>query len=686
MRLAHWTPRGIAAGIFLLALALRLVLLAEAAASPYADTLVLDAEEYQHLARGLLDGTWSEATAETYVHGILYPILWAGVEWCGLGVTALLLLQALLGSLTCVLLYRGARHLLAPPAAIVCGVLASLYEPFLVFGAQPLATTLVIFLVAALFAWLSRPSAMSDRCLAGAGLLLALLGATRANALLLLPVVAWVSVTRSQAEGRSPRRALLLLCTGLGIGMAPFVMHNIATQGTPLPFEGAWSLHMGNNPAADGTPYARQGIDWQRLESVGFRDGWQATPAQRGRIYLTEVVGFWTGQPLRAALLTYQKVRLFWNAFEVPVSVDLAWFDQHSLLGRILPATFGLLAPLALLGMIVNRHRWRTWSLAYGGVLAFLVSGMLFTVCARYRLPAVPFLLLFAADALYRLATLLRAGDRRGLLHHGAWLVAATVIVHTGVNPAHADHLRPAWLQGEILLQTNRLREAERAFLLALEAHPGDADIHNSLGATHERQGRLEEAEGNYRESLRLAPDHSRAGVNLARLLGRSGRYTEASAVVAAVLAVDPRPRMQHEARLCQGILQLQAGDPQAAYQNMHSALQIRDLAQARYNLANVCHQLGRVDEELEHLQRAVHLQPTFAAAHLNLGTLRMMRGEWAAAEGSLKQAVDLEPTLATAHAHLGILYQRTGRPELSRAALNLARRLRVDAGQTPPQ
>jgi Flp pilus assembly protein TadD len=686
MRLAHLTPRGIAAGIFLLSLALRLMLLAEAADSPYAGTLVLDAEEYEHLAQGLLDGAWSEATAETYVHGILYPILWAGVEWCGLGVPALLLLQAVLGSLTCVFLYRGARHLLAPPAAIVCGVLASLYGPFLVFGTQPLATTLVIFLVAALFAWLSQPSAMSDRCLAGTGLLLALLGATRANTLLLVPVVAWVLVTRSQADRQSPRRALLLLCTGLGIGLAPLVTHNIATQGTPLPFEGAWSLHMGNNPAADGTPYARQGIDWQRLESIGFRDGWQATPAQRGRVYLTEVVGFWTGQPLQAALLTYQKVRLFWNAFEVPVSVDLAWFDQHTLLGWILPATFGLLAPLALLGMIVNRHRWRTWSLAYGGVFAFLVSGMLFTVCARYRLPAVPFLLLFAADAIYRLANLLRAGDRRGLLHHGAWLVTATVIVHTGVNPAHADHLRPDWLQGEILLQANRLQEAERAFLLRLEAHPGDTDVHNSLGATRERQGRLAEAEGSYRESLRLAPDHSRAGVNLARLLGRSGRHTEASAVIAAVLAVDPRPRMQHEARLFQGILQLQAGDLQAAYQNMHSALLIRDLAQARYNLANVCHQLDRVDEELEHLERAVHLQPTFAAAHLNLGTLRMMRGELAAAERSLKEAVALEPTLATAHAHLGILYQRTGRPDLSRAALTSAHRLHPDRGQTPPR
>ncbi len=91
-------------------------------------------------------------------------------------------------------------------------------------------------------------------------------------------------------------------------------------------------------------------------------------------------------------------------------------------------------------------------------------------------------------------------------------------------------------------------------------------------------------------------------------------------------------------------------------------------------------------DEELEHLERAVHLQPTFAAAHLNLGTLRMMRGELAAAERSLKEAVALEPTLATAHAHLGILYQRTGRPDLSRAALTSAHRLHPDRGQPPPR
>jgi len=685
MRLAYWTPRGIAAAIFLLALLLRLLLLAEAADSPYANDLVLDAEEYQHLARGLLAGTWSAAAAQTYVHGILYPAVWATVELCGGDVPALLILQAVLGALTCVLLYDGARHMLAPPAAILCGVLASVYWPFLLFGAQPLATALVVFLVAALIAWLSRPTAMSDWFLAGAGVLLALLGAARANALLLVPVVAWVAATRNRSDGRSPRRALLVLCVGLGIGLTPFVAHNIATQGTPLPFEGAWSLHMGSNPAADGTPYARQGIDWQRLESIGFRDGWEATPAQRGSVYLAEAVSFWTSEPLQALLLTYRKVRLFWHAFEVPVSVDLAWFDHHTVLGQVLPSTFGLLAPLALLGMIVNRHRWRSWALVYGGVFAFLVSGMLFTVCARYRLPAVPFLLLFAADSIYRIANLWHAGDRRRLLHYGAWLVVAAVIVHTGVDPARADHLRSTWLQGEILSKQHRFQEAESAFLRSLDAHPGDADVRNSLGAMQERQGRLAEAENRYREALQLAPDHSRAGVNLARLLGRTGHNTEALSVIAVVLTGDPRPRMQQEARLCQGILRLQAGDLQSAYQDMHSALQIQDQAQARYNLANVCHRLDRLDEELDHLEQAVLLQPTFAAAYLNLGTLRLMRGEMAAAEQALKQAVALEPQLPTAHAHLGILYQRTGRPDLSRAALGLARRLRADQQQTPP-
>ncbi len=679
------TPRSIAFFIFGLALVLRLLLLLEAADSPYATTLMLDAEEYQHLAHAVLDGSWRAAAAQTYVHGILFPLLWALViwvaGWVGAGATgalwSLLVLQAGLGALTCVLLYEAARHLLGPTPAVICGVLSALYWPFLVFGTQPLATTLVVFLVAALLAWQSRPAAGSRSSLIVTGLLLALLGATRANALLLFPVIAGLLVQRCHLEGKPWRRPLLHLCLAVAVGLTPFFLHNLSTQGTLLPFEGAWSMYMGNNPAADGTPYARQGLDWQRLESIGYRDGLAATPAQRGRVYLTESIAFWTEQPQQALQLTYRKFRLFWHAYEVPVSIDLDWYGNHTLLGRALPVTFGLLAPLALLGMGLNLRRGRQLLLPYGGVAAFLLSGMLFTVCARYRLPALPFLLLFAADGGHRLALLVRDRRPRPLLLPLVGLLLAGLLVHTGVDASQVNHLRSSWLQGEILLRENRLAEARASFEQARTDHPQDADVHNSLAAAHEREGRLTEAEAGYRKALQLAPDHSRAAVNLARLLGRRGRLQEAGKIVTGALAADPRPRMQHEGLLCRGTVHMQAGNMPAAYDDMHAALRIMDGAQGRYSLANVCHQLGRIDEEIDHLEQAVRLQPDFAPAHLNLGTLRLMQGDAEAAEQSLKRAIALEPNMATAHANLGMLYQRTGRPDLARAALNLARRLR---------
>lgn len=681
MQVLRRTPRNIAIGIFVLALFLRIMLLADAADSPYAGSLLLDAEEYQHLAQSLLDGNWQAAAAQTYVHGILFPVLWAAILWlCGGIVDALsvlLLVQAVLGAATCVLLYAAARHLLGPTPAIICGLLASTYWPFLVFGIQPLATTLVVFLVAALLAWMSRPGALTTGALMGAGLLLALLGATRANALLLLPVVAWLAVLRSAEGGHSLRRTLLPLAAGLGVGLAPFLVHNLITQGTPLPFEGAWSLHMGNNPAADGTPYARQGLDWQRLESIGFRDGWNTPPARRGSIYLQESIHFWTTRPTEALQLTWTKLRLFWHAYEVPVSIDLDWYARNTVLGRMLPITFGLLAPLALLGMVFNRQHWRRLLLVYGGVVAFLLSGLLFTVCARYRLPAVPFLLLFAADALHRLVGMVQSREPRSLIAPAAILLVAAVIVHTGVDPARVNHLRPDWLQGDILLRNGQLEQARAAFARALERDPLDADVLNSVAATDERLGRTAAAEAGYRKALKVAPDHSRAAVNLARLLGRTGRGAEAMAVVDGALATDPRPRMQHEALLCRGTLRLRAGDMSLAYDDMHAALAIMDGAQARYNLANVCHQLDRIEEELEHLERAVTLQPSFGLAHQNLGSLQLMRGDLEAAEQSLKRAIALEPEQPTAHAHLSFVYERSGRPEMARAAMARARRLR---------
>ena len=196
---------------------------------------------------------------------------------------------------------------------------------------------------------------------------------------------------------------------------------------------------MGNNPAADGTPYARQGIDWQRLEILPYQTDMAASSADRGRFYLSEGLNFIVDQPLAYLHLLYRKFRLFWHAFEIPVSVDLHFYEAHSRLSYLNLFGFGIVAPLALVGLVWNWNRWCQYGLLYGFGLSYLVSGLLFTVCARYRLPAVPFLMLFAAEALRQGALSLKGHQWRRSAALALILGAALALGHTGIDPAQVE-------------------------------------------------------------------------------------------------------------------------------------------------------------------------------------------------------------------------------------------------------
>ena len=183
------------------------------------------------------------------------------------------------------------------------------------------------------------------------------------------------------AQSRS-LKSLAAFCLGLGLVLLPFLGHNYLAQGTPLPFQGAWSFYMGTNPAADGTPYARQGLDWQHLETLPYQADMAASPAAKGQFYLKAGLRFIADQPLAYLGLLYSKFRLFWHTTEIPVSADIRLYETHSILGRLLVLGFGVVAPLALVGMAANWHRRKQLALLYGFALSFLASGLLFTVCA----------------------------------------------------------------------------------------------------------------------------------------------------------------------------------------------------------------------------------------------------------------------------------------------------------------
>jgi len=66
--------------------------------------------------------------------------------------------------------------------------------------------------------------------------------------------------------------------------------------------------------------------------------------------------------------------------------------------------------------------------------------------------------------------------------------------------------------------------------------------------------------------------------------------------------------------------------------------------------------------ESIEAYKKAIELDPTHAAAHINLGTLYYNRRDYVSAEKHYRQAIEVDPRYALAYFDLGNVLDETGR------------------------
>jgi tetratricopeptide (TPR) repeat protein len=111
-----------------------------------------------------------------------------------------------------------------------------------------------------------------------------------------------------------------------------------------------------------------------------------------------------------------------------------------------------------------------------------------------------------------------RAADFRS----GASLFSSSLANRPGSTRLH-DNLGVA-LQAE-----GRLADAEREFRRALTIDPDNADAHNNLATVHQARGELRAAAAEYTEALRLRPGMLHAEANLCTLLVRAGDFESAA-------------------------------------------------------------------------------------------------------------------------------------------------------------
>ncbi|MDY6850561.1 MAG: glycosyltransferase family 39 protein, partial [Thermodesulfobacteriota bacterium] len=241
-------------GLFLLALTLRLVFLAQITGLPYFETLFLDAQSYDAKARAILGGDW--LGTKIFYQDPFYPYFLALVyKVFGPAPAAVRMVQLILGAFGPVLAYLVGRLLADRRTGILAGLFFIAYGLFYfydgIIGKDGPGLILVMLALAALLGaafkqrvWFWLP----------AGACFGLAALTRGNLLLLAPLFALWIIFAFKDSLKSRLIRVVLLALGIILVISPVTIRNwvVGRDLVLLTSQAGQNFYIGNNPRAGG--------------------------------------------------------------------------------------------------------------------------------------------------------------------------------------------------------------------------------------------------------------------------------------------------------------------------------------------------------------------------------------------------------------------------------------------------
>ncbi|HBA60644.1 MAG TPA: hypothetical protein DCZ92_07460 [Elusimicrobia bacterium] len=561
---AAWSARPWAGAVvvFLLALAVRLVFLAQWAHLPYIDAFSADAWVHEKWALEILNNGLLRHTA--FYQSPFYPYFLAGFyKVFGHHPHWVFGLQAVVDAAGCVLIMQLARRCFGARAGLLAGFAAAFYRPFIFSTGLLTKETFVVF-GTALFTWLALRADERGRradfffC----GLAAGWTALSRSNILLLAPAALfWFWLRRGRADGPGVflKNAALPLLLGVLLPLAPAAVHNYAASRdfVLVNYTGGFTFFIGNNPESDGTANFPLGINSDPLleesQSAGMAEklaGKKLKPSEVSAFWLRRGLGFIAEHPAKWAGLTALKFWFFWNWYEIPDNYDLQFVAEHFKSVLSLPlVSFALAGCLGAAGLFLCRAR-EISGLPLLLFWTYLASVLPFAVSDRYRYPALVFLLPAAAAAADRLIT--AAGSRQWRPLWKPFLAAAPLMLLCLARPPFNFRFGEAagWTQlTAVYGARGEHGKALEAFDRALGTAPESVDEAAVINAAAslEALGRPGDALAFYGRWLEVYPGSSMLYNNSGVLLYRQGRIKEGVKMFEKSLALDPAPKNQYK-------------------------------------------------------------------------------------------------------------------------------------------
>lgn len=352
-----------------------------------------DAADYDNIAHNINSGQGFVSTRMNLYsyRPPLYPVFLALLySLSSPDYLTVILVQSILSSLTCWLVYLIAKSIFKRTAALSAAAITALYPGLIYYSTQLLSESLFIVLLYSAVALFYRSRNRMGKWIL-IGTLLGLASLCRPIALpltlLLLPFFAI-----NLAHG--VRRWLVVFLFTILI-ILPWTWRNYRIHHQPVLITtyGGANLWLGNYPGSNGYIGTPEGI-----QSLLRRKG--IPEPEKDSLCYRKALSYISSHPGDFMKLSIKRFLLFWNP------IPEKQFGPNRIRGRdtfyriVIAASFTLLLLLAGTGIAGTLRIWKkTWLLLYL-ILYFPAILMFYYISFRYRLPIIPALAIFGGEGI----------------------------------------------------------------------------------------------------------------------------------------------------------------------------------------------------------------------------------------------------------------------------------------------
>jgi len=678
---------GIYAGIFLLAVAVRVFYLVDASDFPTFRSPIIDSDTYLTMAQDF--AKTKVLTHEFFWQPFFYPLFLSLLSLKNPApLMTVRVCQILISGLTCVLTYLLGKSLFNKKVGIIAGLIVSLYGTLIFYDCEILSVSWDVFWAVALLNLFIKAERENKK------ILFFLLGLSGGLSILTRPTFLpffvfgclWllIRMIMNPEQKKKIPPSLFSILAGALIILLPvcFLNRKVTGKFGFLPYSGGMNFYIGNNENYDRTLTTRPGYEWDKLTALPLQKG-ITNPWEEQEFFYQKTREFIKNKPLLFLKLLGRKTVQFFSSREIPRNIDIYLYRKWSLALNVLVwkihgfgFPFGILLPLAIIGWITSRRNIPMTFMLF--LVLYSLSIILVFVSSRYRAPVIPALAVLASGGILHLLDVIREKKWKTLVLFsiGSFII---ILFSSIPGPFCEEKVNfEAEMYYALAHRANEKGNAEEAinyYTRALAINPALDDAHNNLGAALVQTGSLDNAISLFEHILKKNPDREDVHNNFGMALVKKEQYDAAILHYQKALALNPHFTEAYY-NLANALRVL--GRNKEAMENYRLAIRTKpDYTQAHYNLGNLYASINELDHAAAEYLRALEIEPHNPQAGTNLGNTYLLQNKLEDAEKMFRNVLTYNPDFAHALFGLGNLFYE--RKEYEKASEQFQKTLRIN-------